>query len=118
MGKQVPVGTLGCLIEKDHPAVKSFPSETYSTPDWYEIITHSHCEDLSGQEAEPVVWVIDNPHRALKLALLYEKPTRSGRVLGCTSRLWEIADAPEVKWFAGGLVRYLTGRDREGEAAE
>ncbi len=118
MGKQVPVGTLGCLIEKDHPALKTFPAETYSTPDWYEIITHSHCEDLSEQDGEPVVWVIDNPHRALKLALLYEKTSRSGRVLGCTSRLWEIADAPEVKWFARGLVRYLTGRDRGGEAAE
>ena len=110
MGKQVPIGTLGCLIEKDHPALRNFPTETYSTADWYRIVTHSHCGDLTGLDAEPIVWVIDNPHRALRLGLLYETPVPSGSVLTCTSRLWEISDAPEVKWFAGGLVRYLTCR--------
>ena len=107
MHKPVPVGTLGCLINPGHPALRHFPSETFSTPDWYHLITHSHCENLSGSDIEPIVWVIDNPDRAWRLALLYELPVAAGSVLVCSSRLWEIAERPEVRWFARGLTEYL-----------
>ena len=48
--------------------------------------------------------VIDNPERRKKLALLYRKDG----VVCCTSRLWEIADKPEVRWFARSLAEYMT----------
>ena len=90
--------------------MRHFPSETFTTPDWYHLITHSHCEHLSGPEIEPIVWVIDNPDRAWRLALLYELPVAAGSVLVCSARLWEIADRPEVRWFARGLTAYMLSR--------
>lgn len=106
MHKKVPVGTLGCLIETGHPALQGFPTETHSTPDWYHLVSHSHCEEVVQEDENPIVWVIDNPDRAKKLALLTERNTSSGPLLLCTVRLWEIPDQPEVPWFADALVRY------------
>lgn len=106
VGRPEPVGTLGLLIENMHPALADFPSEEYSTPPWFNIVMHSHCEDLTESGAEPIVWVIDNLERARKLALLYET---DGLVV-CTSRLWEIADEPEVGAFALSLLNYITSR--------
>lgn len=103
MGKPVPTGTLGLLIDNSSPLLADFPCESHTTPQWYYLITHSHCADLSGSKIEPEVWVIDNPERRKRLGLLY----RSGDVVCCTSRLWEIADRPEVKWFALSLLNYL-----------
>ena len=107
MGKPVPVGTLGCLIETEHPALRDFPSLTYTTPQWYALICHSHCEEINFSEDSPIVQVIDHPDRATPLALLYEKKTAAGKVLVCTARLWEIGDRTEVRWFAWSLMRYL-----------
>lgn len=104
MGKPVPTGTLGLLIDSRSDLLEKFPSESYTTPQWYEIITHSCCADLDGTDIEPDVWVIDNPERRKRLGLLYR---REGAVC-CTSRLWEIADRPEVKWFALSLLEAVS----------
>lgn len=99
MGKPVPTGTLGLLIDNESALLGGFPSEKHTTPNWYALVTHSHCADLSGTDIVPDVWVIDNPQRAKRLALLYRK----GEKTVCTSRLWEIADRVEVKHFAASL---------------
>lgn len=103
MGKPVPTGTLGLLIDNSSELLRDFPCDTYTTPQWYEIVSHSRCADLDGTDIEPDVWVIDNPERRKRMGLLYR---RDGMVC-CTSRLWEIADRPEVKWFAYSLMNCL-----------
>ena len=96
MNKPVPIGTMGLLIDNKKPVLRYFPSETFSTPQWYNIVMHSHCEELDGTDIIPDVWVIDNPDRAERLGLLYEDSEGSGSFIVCTSRLWEIPEAPEV----------------------
>lgn len=103
MGKQLPTGTLGLLINKESELLSEFQCEKYTTPQWYSIIKHSFCANLDGTDIIPDVWFIDNPLRASRLALLY----RDNGVCVCTSRLWEIADRPEVKAFAASLVNAL-----------
>ncbi len=105
MGKPVPTGTLGLYIEQDSPVLNGFNTECYTTSQWYAIVSHSHCAELDGTDITPDVWVIDNPERRKKLALLY----RDNGTVCCTSRLWEIADRIEVKHFAAALVRYICG---------
>ena len=107
MKKPVPIGTMGLLIEKNDRVFSSFPTEDHSTAQWYNIVTHSHAEDLDGTDIIPTVWVIDNPDRAKKLGLLYRLPTGFGDLTVCTSRLWEIADKPEVKWFAKSILESI-----------
>ena len=99
--RKVPVGTLGLYIDKENELLKDFPCEMYSTPQWYQMVMHSHCSVLDGREdVRPIVQPIDNVERCHKLGMLYKQ----GDMLVCTSRLWEIAQYPEVKAFAKALV--------------
>ncbi len=102
MGKPVPAGTLGLLPNTESELLRGFPCEAHTSPVWYDIVTHSFAANLDGTEITPDVWVIDNPERASRLALLY----RDGGVV-CTSRLWEIADNIEVKHFAASLMNAI-----------
>lgn len=110
MNKPLPVGTMGLLPDSKSGLLAAFPSEEHTTPQWFNIVMHSHCENLDGTDIIPDVWVIDNPARAEKLGLLYRIKTGFGELTVCTSRLWEIADEPEVKWFAKSLVDYIAGK--------
>lgn len=102
--RKVPIGTLGLYIDKENGLLKDFPCENYSTPQWYQLVMHSHCSVLDGKEdVKTIVQPIDNVERCHKLGMLYKQ----GDVLVCTSRLWEIADYPEVKAFAKALVENM-----------
>lgn len=103
MGKPVATGTLGCLIDEAHPALEHFPTEFFSTPQWFAPVMHAHCESLDGTEIEPIVWAIDNPHRAERFGILYE----IDGLLHCTVRLNEISSTPEGKQLAYSLAEYI-----------
>ncbi|MBO5320533.1 MAG: beta-glucuronidase [Ruminococcus sp.] len=108
MGKNVPVGTLGLLIDNEHPALSEFPSETYSTPRWYEIVSHSSCAVLDDlPELQPIVQTIDNFERNHKLGNLFEVNAGANKVLICTCRLQECMDLPEVNAYARSLLNYI-----------
>ena len=107
MNKPVPIGTMGLLIDNADKLLSGFPCEDHTTAQWYNIVTHSHCENLDSTNIIPTVWVIDNPDRAEKLGLLYKMQTGFGELTVCTSRLWEVADEPEVKWFAKSIVENM-----------
>lgn len=104
MNRKVPVGTLGLYIDNKNEVLQGFPCENYSTPQWYQLVTHSHCAVLDGKEdVDIIVQPIDNMERCHKLGMLY----RQKNVPVCTSRLWEIAEYPEVRAFAKTLVENL-----------
>ncbi len=110
MKKPVAVGTMGLLIQKDHPALASFPSHQYSTPQWYQIVTHSDCailEETTDKTYRPIVQMIDNFERNHKLGILFEGRVGNGLLMVCTSRLSEIADRPEAKQFAKSILDYM-----------
>lgn len=109
MKKPVAVGTMGLLVQNRHPALKQFPSHKYSTPQWYQLITHSDCailDQVTAKSYRPIVQMVDNFERNHKLGILFEGKVGSGRLLVCTSRLSEIADRPEVKQFAKSILDY------------
>ena len=109
MGREVPVGTLGLVIDCTHPALSGFPTEEYSTPQWYHIVSHADCAVLDGtpEEYRPIVQMADNVERNHKLALLYEAEVGEGRLLVCTARLSEISDRAEVQTLFRGLTEYI-----------
>ena len=79
----------------------AFLCETYSTPQWFHLVMHSHCTVLDGREdVRLLVQPIDNVERCHKLGMLYYQDD----VLVCTSRLWEISEHVEVKAFAKMLA--------------
>ena len=109
MGKELPVGTLGLLIDNDHPSLGGFESEYYSTPQWYNIVSRSKCAVLDDTPSDflPIVQMIDNFERNHKLGILYEARAGSGKLMVCTSRLPDISDNPEVRSFALSILDYM-----------
>ncbi len=87
MNKAVPVGTLGLLVENKHPALEQFPSETYSTAQWYDVVSSSRAVILDGTGIEPIVRTIDNCERNHNLGTVFEVKTNGGSLLVCTARL-------------------------------
>ena len=108
MGAEEPIGTLGLLIQNEHPALAGFPSRIHSTSQWYDIVTHSESAVLDGTSEgfHPIVQVIDNCERNHKLGLLYESRISNGKLLVCTCRIGEIIERPEVQHFVRSLLDY------------
>ena len=119
MGKEVPVGTMGLCIQKDHPALAEFPTEKYSTPQWYALVTESDCavlEQVTDASFRPIVQMIDNFERNHKLGILFEGKVGNGKLMVCTSRLGNITERPEVKQFVKSILDYVTSKDFAPEA--
>lgn len=119
VNKQVPVGTMGLLIDKTHKALQLFPSEIYSTPQWYQIVTNSTAAilDETSLEFRPIVQVIDNFERNHKLGLLFEAKVSfdtnisRGNLLVCTSHLEDLLAHPEAAQFFYSVLEYAGSTD-------
>jgi hypothetical protein len=115
MEKEIPVGTLGLLIDKAHPALAQFPSETYSTPQWYSIVTASRSTILDDTDIRPIVQTIDNFERNHRLGLLYEQTLDDlgATLLICTSDLPRLIKEghAEAAQLMKSLVAYIGATD-------
>ncbi|WP_167958875.1 sugar-binding domain-containing protein [Anaerosporobacter faecicola] len=109
MKKPEPIGTMGLLNEQKHKALEMFPCELYSTPQWYHIISHADLAilDDTAHDYRPIVQMIDNIERNHKLGLLFEANVNKGKVMICTSRLYEIFEHIEVQQFTESLLHYM-----------
>lgn len=111
MGKEVPVGTMGLCIQKEHPALSQFPTEQYSTPQWYGIVSESDCavlDEVTAKDYRPIVQMIDNFERNHKLGILFEGKSGSGRLMVCTGRLSKLTGRPEAAQFLKSILDYMT----------
>ncbi|MBE6851730.1 MAG: beta-glucuronidase [Ruminococcus sp.] len=109
--RPVPVGTLGLCIQNDHPALADFPCMEWTTPQWYDLVTHANCAILDDTNIRPIVQMIDNFERNHRLGILFECSVGAGSLLVCTSRLSEISDRPEAMQFAKSILRYASSDD-------
>ncbi len=105
MNKPLPVGTLGLLIDKEHPALAKFASETYSTAQWYDIVSRSRALIIDGTAIKPIVRTIDNCKRNHSLATIFEVKAGGGRLLVCTADLIN-SKSPACQWLLESLASY------------
>ncbi|MDE7323674.1 MAG: beta-glucuronidase [Lachnospiraceae bacterium] len=111
-GKPVPVGTMGLLIDTAHPALKDFACESYTTPQWYEIVMHSRpmiLDDMNEtKDIKPIVRMMDNFERNHNLGLIYEIERECGKMLVCHADLLALKDVyPEAACLYRSLVAYV-----------
>lgn len=118
MNKPVPVGTMGLLIEHQHPVLKHFPSERYSTWPWWDIVTHSRSVILDETAASfrPIVQTIDNFERNHKLGILFESQVLNGNVLVCAFDYDQIVKTPQGKQLMSSIISYVTSEDFQPSA--
>lgn len=107
MNRPVPIGTLGMLIDKEHPLFNDFPTEQYTSAQWYDIISASRPMKLNGTGIEPMAWMIDNFERNNRLGLLYELQAEKGKLLVCTADLRGFKGSLPASWLLYSLLNYM-----------
>lgn len=113
MGKPVPVGTHGLLIQKDHSIFKFFPTKIHTTAQWYDIVSNSRAMIMDGSDIEPIVWTIDNFERNHKLGNLFEAKVGVGRLFVCTSNLRKLQDSYPARWLEYSILQYMSSEEFE-----
>ncbi len=108
MNKPVPVGTLGLLIDHEHPVFADFPCEPHSTYPWWNIVSRSRSLILDDMPPTlgPIVQTIDNVERNHKLGLMFECRVLNGSLLVCSLDAGSAADTPEGKQLLSSIIRY------------
>ena len=115
MGKPIPVGNMGLLIDNNNPALKYFPCEFYSTPQWWDIVMNSHLSILDDVKVNPIVQMIDNFERNHRLGLIYEINIEDTDILVCTSPLDKIENSISAGWLKYSLIQYILSPDFKPE---
>lgn len=108
MNKPVPTGTMGLLIKNSHKAFENFATESYSTPQWYSIVTSGVCAVLDNSPSDyfPIVQTIDNWERNHKLANVFEAKVGNGCLMVCTMSLEKLNNSAEGRWFVKSISDY------------
>lgn len=115
MNKATPVGTLGLLVDNKHPALAEFPSESYSTAQWYDIVSASRAVILDGTGIEPIVRTIDNCERNHNLGTVFEVKTGGGNLLVCTASLDGETNSLPCRQLMRSLCDYAASEDFKPE---
>ncbi len=102
-------GTLGLLIDKDHPALAGFPTAAHSDWQWYHLTQASQplVLDSLPRALRPIVRTLDNFERCHRLGLIFEAQVGPGRLLVCGIDLPALAEKhPEARQLLASLHAY------------
>jgi hypothetical protein len=115
--KDVSPGTLGILTDAHHPIFNSFPTDDWTSWQWFPIMKNSRPLILDRFPAgyKPIVQVIDNVERNHKLGLVMEFAIGKGRLLLCMSDMKRIVQYPEGRAFRNSLLRYMMSNSFQPE---
>lgn len=115
-----PPHTLGVLCDPQHPALATFPTESHSNWQWWELINGAAALDLTQADLSlaPVVQVVPDwfdPHR---LALAVECRVGPGRLMITSANVTtDQANRPAARQFLSSLLTYMNS-DRFDPQAE
>ena len=103
-------GTMGLLIQNQHPALADFPTEEYCNWQWWSLLTPCAGSVVLDQvkNIQPIVQTIDAFSRNQKLGLIFETKVGSGRLLACCANLSGDTD-PMRRQMRTSLIHYLSG---------
>ncbi len=106
-------GTLGLLMEPEHPLFNGFPTDFHTNWQWFSIIKASNPLILNDtpEDYRPIVQVIDNLQRNHKLGLIFEFKVGEGKLLVSMARLNELSDKPEAVQLYQSILNYMNSDD-------
>jgi len=109
-GMPVSPGTLGLLMDPEHPIFDQFPTDFHTNWQWWSILKNSNSLilDIMDKDYRPIVQVIDNMERNHKLGLIFEFSVGKGKLIVCMSRLTENLDKPEVSQLYSSILSYMS----------
>jgi len=111
--KPVSPGTLGLLVDPEHPLFTDFPTEFHTNWQWFSIVkaSNSLILDELPDDYLPIVQVIDNLERNHKLGMIFELKVGAGKLLVCMSQLNRLKDKPEALQLYQSILNYMESND-------
>ncbi len=105
------LATMGGLIQAHHPAFAHFPTDSYLTWQWKDLVErHGTVIRLEDTPAEflPIWQVIDDFALNRKLGMLFEARVGRGRLLACGFNLWEeLESRPAARQLLHSIQAYM-----------
>lgn len=99
-------GTMGLLLQPQHPVFRHFPTATHSDWQWWNIVKRSRVMVLDTlPTATPLIESIDNFVSNRRLSLLFEARMGSGSIVVSSTELG--ADLPEVHHLLYSIATYM-----------
>ncbi len=110
--KPVSPGTLGLLINNQHPVFDNFPTATHSDWQWWSVMKKSRPIILDSTEVtyRPIVQTIDNFDRCSKLGLMFEFSVGEGKLFVCSTDLSDKADYV-AQQLLKSIIEYMDSED-------
>jgi len=107
--KPISPGTLGLLMNPQHPVFADFPTDFHTNWQWFPMVKASRplILDRLPENYRPIVQVIDNIERNHKLGLVMEFAVGKGKLLICMSDLEKLQTYPETRQLYAGIINYM-----------
>jgi len=112
-GKQAP-HTLGILCNPHHPALAAFPTEYYTSWQWWDAMSHCNAINMSDFPADlkPIVRIIDDWFTNRPLAMIFEANAGKGKIVVCgVDLLTDARNRPEARQLMYSLKNYMNGKE-------
>jgi hypothetical protein len=102
--------TMGALVQSQHPAFGSFPTEFYTNWQWWDIISHAKTLGFEGtpDKFRPLLQVIDTYDRCLKEGIIFETRVGKGKLLMASIDFRKDMDQrPAARQLLYSLKKYI-----------
>lgn len=108
-------GTMGLLINKNHPAFKDFPTDSYTNWQWWDLCKNSTTLVLDSTGINPSAIVlrdIDNFYKNRIMGSIIEAKVGRGRLLFCTMDIHSnMENRPVARQLKFSLLNYMKGKN-------
>jgi hypothetical protein len=106
--------TMGTLVKNLHPAFHEFPSESFTSWQWWNIISNAVTLDLEGTPSafRPILQSIDTYDRCLKEGIIFEAKVGKGKLLMAAVDFEKnISNRPASQQLLYSLKKYVSGNE-------
>jgi hypothetical protein len=104
-------GTMGLLIDNDHPAFIDFPTSYHTDWQWWDLVKRSKAVELPDRRISPVVRVIDNFVTNRNLASIFEARVGSGQLLFCSMDIHtDLDNRLTARHLRQSLMKYMQSK--------
>lgn len=100
---------MGQLIDKEHPLFKDFPTDFYTTWQWYPMAVQRAF--ILPDYRKTIITEMDSFAKLRPMSQLFEAKCLNGRILVSSMALQTLVQYPEARALQGSIYRYLSSDD-------
>ena len=107
-------GSMGLLLDPDHPLFDSFPTDYHTDYQWWAMselgrpMNLESLTDAEGNRIQPIIKMLDDFDSMYNMGLLYEAAVGGGKLMVSSMGLEQLQyDYPEAKALRNAILEYM-----------